>query len=64
MEPPKPRNSPRLGPEVVDRQSPKSERRRVRSWTVLNEIRGVVEQMTADAASRILASANPRDVRA
>ena len=35
-------------------------RQRVRSWTVQNEIRGVLGRVSAGAAGRILDSANPR----
>ena len=42
MESQKPGNSPKPGPEVVERQRvAKSERRRVFSWTVQNVIKGV-----------------------
>ena len=41
-------------------ESPKSERRRVSSWTVQNEMRGVLGKMTACAARRILDSASFR----
>ena len=40
-----------------DRESPKSERRRVRSWTVQNEMRGVLGRVSTGAAGRILNSA-------
>ena len=43
-------------------ESPKSERRRVRSWTVQNEMRGVLGRMSAGAAEKILDSANPRKI--
>ena len=46
-----------------DRESPKSERRRVRSWTVQNEMKSVLGRVSADAAERILDSANPREIR-
>ena len=36
---------------------------RVRSWTVQNEMRGVLGRASAGAAGRILDSANPREVR-
>ena len=42
---------------------PKRERRRVRSWTVHNEMRGVLGRVSASAAGRILNSANPREIR-
>ena len=45
------------------RESPKSERRRVRSWTVQNEMRDVLGRVSAGAAERILDSANPREIR-
>ena len=48
-------NSPGPGPEVVERQ-------RVRSWTVQNEIRGVLERVSIGAVGRILDSANPREI--
>ena len=35
-------------------------RQRVRSWTVQNEMRGVLGRVSAGAAERILDSANPR----
>ena len=64
MEPQKPGNSPGSGPEVIESGSPKSERHRVRNWTMQNEMRGVLGRVTAGAAERILDSANPRQVRA
>ena len=65
MEPQKPGNSPGSGPEVVERQSVAKERaaQRVRSWTVQNEIRGVLGLVSAGAAGRILDSANPREIK-
>ena len=36
---------------------------RVRSWTVQNEIKGVLERVSTGAARRILDSANPRKIR-
>ena len=60
MDPQKPSNSPGPGPEVVKRESPKSEQRRVRYWTVQNEMRDVLGRVSAGAAARILDSANPR----
>ena len=45
----------------TDRESPKSERRRVRSWTVQNEMRVVLKRVSAGAAGRILDSANLRE---
>ena len=62
----KPGNSPGQGPEVVKRQRVAKElaAQRVRSWTVQNEIKDVLGQVSADAAARILDSANPREIRA
>ena len=34
-----------------------------RSWTVQNEMRGVLGRVSAGAAGRILDSANPREIR-
>ena len=52
-------------PEVVKRQRVAKERaaQRVRSWTVQNEIRGVLGRVSTGAAGRILDSANPREIR-
>ena len=65
MEPQKPGNSPRSGPEVVKRQRVANERavQRVRSRTVQNEMRDVLGRVSAGAAGRILSSANPREIR-
>ena len=65
MEPQKPGNSPGSGPEVVERQrvTKESAAQRVRCWTVQNEMKGVLGQVSASAAGRILDSANPREVR-
>ena len=61
-----PGNSPWLGPEVVARRRVAKHRaaQRVCSWTVQNEMRGVLGCATAGAAGRILDSANPREIRA
>ena len=66
MEPQKTGSSPRSGPEVVERLRVAKERaaKRVRSWTVKNEMRGVLRRMSAEAAGRILDSANPREITA
>ena len=56
-------NSPGSGLEIVERELPKSERRRVRSWTVQNEMRGVLRRVSAGAARRIFDSANPSVIR-
>ena len=63
MEPQKPGNSPAPGPEVVKKQRFAKERtaHRVRSWTVQNAMKGVLGRVFADAAERILDSANPRE---
>ena len=65
MEPQKPSNSPGPGPEVVERQRVAKERaaQRVRSWIVRNEMRGVLGRLFTGAVGRILASANPREIR-
>ena len=66
MEPQKPGNSPGTRTEVVEKQRVAKERaaQRVRSWTVQNEMRGVLRPMSACAARRILDSSNPRQIRA
>ena len=38
-------------------------RQRVRSWTVQNEMRGVLGRVSTGAAGRILSSVNPREIR-
>ena len=64
MEPQKPGNSTGSGTRGLrERESPKSERRRVRSWTVQNEMRDVLGRVSTGAAGRILDSANPGEVR-
>ena len=65
MEPQKPSNSPGSGPEVVKRKRVAKERaaQRVRSWTVHNEMRGVLGRVSTSAIGRILNSANPRNIR-
>ena len=68
MKPQKPGNSPGPGPEVVERERERvaKERaaQRVLGWKVQNEMRGVLERVSADPAKRILDSANPREIRA
>ena len=61
MQPQKPGNSPGPGLEAVKTQrvAKKQAALRVRSWTVQNEMRGVLGRVSAGAAGRILASANP-----
>ena len=65
MEPQKPSNSTGSGPEVVQRQRVAKVRaaQRVRSWTVQNEMRGVLGRVSTGAAGRILDSANPREIK-
>ena len=65
MEPQKPGNSPGSGPKVLERQRVAKERavQRVRSWTVLNEMRGVLGSVYTGAAERILDCPNPREIR-
>ena len=66
MGPQKPSNSLGTEPEVIKRQRVAKERvvQRLRSWTVQNEVTGVLERMTTGAARRILDSANPGEIRA
>ena len=63
MRPQKP-GKPGPGPEVVERQKIAKERaaQRVRSWTVQNEMRSVLERVSANAARKIFDSANPREI--
>ena len=65
MEPQKPGNSPGPGTEVVEKQRVAKEQaaQRVHSWTVQNEMRGVLGPVSAGAARRALNSANTRKVR-
>ena len=65
MEPQKPGNSPGPESEVVNRQRVAKERaaQRVRSWTVQNEMRGVLGRVSTGAEGRILDSANSREIR-
>ena len=66
MEPQKPGNSPRPGPEIKKRQRVAKERaaQRVRSWTVQNEMSGVLGRVSAVTAGKILDSANPEEITA
>ena len=52
-------------PEVIERQRVAKERaaQRVRSWTVQNEMRGVLGRVFASTAGRILDSNNPREIK-
>ena len=65
MELQKPGNFSGSGPEVVKRQRVTKElaAQRVRSWTVQNEMRGVLGRLSTGAAGRIFDSANPREIR-
>ena len=65
MKPHKSGNSPESGPEVVERQRVAKERaaQSVRSWTVQNEMRDVLERVSTGAAGRILDSSNPKEIR-
>ena len=65
MELQKPGNFPGPEPEVVERQKVAKKRmaQKVCRWTVQNEIRGVLGPMSANAARRILDSANPIEIR-
>ena len=64
MEPQKQGKFPGPGTEVVQRQTvaKKGAARRIRSWTVHDEMRGVLGQVSAGAAGRSLDSANPREI--
>ena len=62
----KPGNSQGPGPEFAERQRAAKERaaQSVRSWTVNNEMGGVLGRVSAGAAGRILESANSKLIRA
>ena len=66
MRPQKLGNSPGPGPEVVKRQKIAKERatQKVCSWTVQNEMRGVLGPVSASAARKIFDSANSRGIEA
>ena len=66
MEPQKPANFPGSGPEIVKRQRVAKERaaQKVRGWTVRIEMKGVLRRVSADAAGRIIDSANSEEIRA
>ena len=66
MEPQNPSNSPGPGPEIGERQrfAKKQAAQRVNSWTVQNEMRGVLGRMSVGAAGRILDYANSREIKA
>ena len=59
MEPQRPGSYPGPGPEVVERQRVAKDRaaQTVRSWTVQNEMTGVLGRVSTGAARRILDSA-------
>ena len=65
IEPQKPDNSPGNEPEVVEKQRVVRDQaaQRIDSWTLQNEMRGVLGQVSAGAAGGILDSANPREIR-
>ena len=65
MEPQKPGNSPKSGPEVVKRQRVAKERapQKVRSSTVQNEMKSGLGRVSESAAGRILHTANPEEIR-
>ena len=65
MEPQKPGNYQEPGSEAVERQKVTKERAKqeVCSWTVQNELRGVLERVSAGTAGRILDSANLRELK-
>ena len=66
MEPQKRDNLQRPRPEVVESQrvSKEGAAQRVRSWTVQNEMRGVLGRVSAGAAVRILDFADYKLIRA
>ena len=65
MEPQKPGNSPRPRPEIAKRERVAKERAAqiVCSWTVQNEMRGILGRVSASAAGKILDSANPEEIK-
>ena len=67
MEPQKPGNSPRPGPEIVKRERERVAKERagqiVCSWTVQNKMRGVLGRVSASATGKILDSANPEETK-
>ena len=60
---PEARNFPGPGLEIVERQESR-QRVRVHSWTLQNGMKGVLRQVFAGAAGRILDSVNYRMIRA
>ena len=62
----KPDNSPGPGPVVVEREKIAKERatEEARSWTVQNEMRGVLGRVSASDARRIFSYANSRQIGA
>ena len=65
MEPQKPGSYTVPEPKVVKRQSVAKKRatQRVHSWSVQNDMRGVLGQVFTGTAVLILDSANPRKIR-
>ena len=57
---------PRAWTRIIERQRVTKElaAQRVRSWTVQNEMRGVLGRVSAGAERRILDFANPKEIRA
>ena len=58
-------NSSGPGPDVVERQRVNKEcaAQKIRSWTVQNEMRSVLDRMITGAARKILDSSNSREMR-
>ena len=65
MEPQKPGYFPTPGPEFVEshRVNKKRATQKARSWTVQNEMRGVLGRVSTGAAGRILDSAHREEIR-
>ena len=66
MRPQKPSSSLGPGSEVIERQKIAKERarQRVRSWSVQNEMKDVLERVSTSTARRIFDSTNSREIRA
>ena len=64
MRPEKRGSFPGPGPEVVERRkiAKKQATQKVRSWTVQNEMRGVLGRVSESAARRSFDSANSREI--
>ena len=52
------------GRKETERIAKEQAAERVQSWTVKNEMRGVLGRASADAVGKILDSANPGEIRA